>query len=416
MTVIGINERTGHRSPGPGHHAYLGEIDRPHSGFSVPAMSLKARASATFDLVEQDLRDISEWMYENPEIAYEEVESSARLAGFLADHGFAVTRPAYDVPTAFEANIGKTGPRVVICAEYDALPRVGHACGHNIIATSSLGAAVAVAGLVDDLGIRVSVLGTPAEEAGGGKIDLIEAGAFADVAAAIMIHPGGDDVVDPLTMAAQGFTARFTGRTAHAASTPHLGINALDAFVSAYNNVSTLRQQFEGGDRVHGVIDEGGAAPNVIPDTASSRWIVRAERMERFDTLRAKVIACFEAAAKATGCRLELTYEGEPYLDLIQNPTMAALYASNSGALGRAMPTSADLGRPPKASTDMGNVSHVVPSLHPTIRIDTDAVNHQPEFAAATVTASGHQALRDGAVAMAHTIIDLASHDLWDEL
>jgi amidohydrolase len=379
-------------------------------------MNRKETATSAFETVEAGLGEILEWMYENPETAYEETETSARLASFLADNGFTVTHPAYGLATSFEANVGSSGPRVVICAEYDALPQVGHACGHNIIATSSLGAGIALAGLADELGIRVTVLGTPAEEGGGGKIDLIDAGALEDAAAAMMIHPSPLDVADPRTLAAQGFTARFRGRTAHAAATPHIGINALDAFVSAYNNVSTLRQQFEPGDRVHGVITEGGAAPNVIPDLTSSRWIVRAETAERFDALRDKVVACFRAAAVATGCELEIDYEGEPYTDLVSNRVMATLFAANSITLGRPMPTIAESGRSAMASTDMGNVSHVVPAIHPSIAIETEAVNHQPEFAAATITPSGRRALRDGALAMAHTIIDMAEKDVWADL
>jgi amidohydrolase len=379
-------------------------------------MSRKETATHVFETVEAGLGEILEWMFENPETAYEETETSARLASFLADHGFDVTYPAYGLDTAFEANAGTSGPRVVICAEYDALPQVGHACGHNIIATSSLGAGIAVAGLADELGIRVTVLGTPAEEGGGGKIDLIDAGALEDAAAAMMIHPSPLDVVNPRTLAAQGFTARFLGRTAHAAATPHIGINALDAFVSAYNNVSTLRQQFEPGDRVHGVVTEGGAAPNVIPDLTASRWIVRAETADRFNVLRDKVMACFEAAAVATGCELEIEYEGEPYTDLISNQVMATLFAANSTALGRPMPTIDELDRSAMASTDMGNVSHVVPAIHPSIAIETDSVNHQPEFAAATITSSGRKAMREGALGMAHTIIDMADKDVWADL
>lgn len=379
-------------------------------------MSRKETATHVFETVEDGLGEILEWMFENPETAYEETETSARLASFLADHGFDVTYPAYGLDTAFEANAGTSGPRVVICAEYDALPQVGHACGHNIIATSSLGAGIAVAGLTDELGIRVTVLGTPAEEGGGGKIDLIDAGALEDAAAAMMIHPSPLDVVNPRTLAAQGFTARFRGHTAHAAATPHIGINALDAFVSAYNNVSTLRQQFEPGDRVHGVVTEGGAAPNVIPDLTASRWIVRAETADRFNVLRDKVMACFEAAAVATGCELEIEYEGEPYTDLISNKVMATLFAANSTALGRPMPTIDELDRSAMASTDMGNVSHVVPAIHPSIAIETDSVNHQPEFAAATITPSGRKAMREGALGMAHTIIDMSDKDVWADL
>ncbi|HEX6220921.1 MAG TPA: M20 family metallopeptidase [Acidimicrobiia bacterium] len=379
-------------------------------------MDHKKRANQAFDAVEEELRAISRWMYENPELGYEEHQASARLTRFLAGQGFAVTFPAHDLGTAFEATVGAHGPRVVICAEYDALPQVGHACGHNIIATSSVGAAAALAKIVDDLGIRVTVLGTPAEEGGGGKIDLIQAGAFEDAAASMLVHPSPHDLADPRLLAAQGFTATFTGKTAHAAATPEHGINALDAFVQAYNNISTLRQQFEPTDRVHGVINEGGAAPNVIPDRTVSQWIVRAATAERFETLRARVLACFEAAAVATGCSLDIAYEGDPYIDLVSNPLLVGLFAANSTALGRAMPTYAESRIETSASSDMGNVSHIVPSIHPSIAIETTAVNHQPEFAAATITPSGEKALRDGALAMAHTIIDMATQDVWDRL
>lgn len=379
-------------------------------------MNLKQIATAAFNAVETELREICRWMYENPELAYEEHLSSSRLAGFLGRNGFEVTRPAYGLDTAFEANAGSSGPRVVICAEYDALAGVGHACGHNIIAASSLGAGVAVAGLADELGIRLTVLGTPAEEGGGGKIELIDAGAFEDAAASLMIHPSPHDLVDPRLLAAQGMEVVFRGKESHAAATPHVGINALDAFVNAYNAISTLRQQFEPADRVHGVIDEGGVAPNVIPALTRSRWIVRSLTAERFETLRSKVIACFDAAASATGCDVEVTFEGEPYIDLVSNPVMAALFVANSTALGRPMPTRAESGIETSASSDMGNVSHVVPSLHPSVAIETEAVNHQPEFAAATITPSGDRAIRDGALTMAHTVVDMAAQDVWDHL
>ena len=338
-------------------------------------MSLKERATEAFESVEAELRSISRWMYDNPELAYQEVEASKRLSGFLADHGFEVIHPVYDIDTAFEARLGRSGPRVVICVEYDALPGVGHACGHNIIATSSLGAGIALADLVDELGIRLTVLGTPAEEGGGGKIDLLEAGAFEDASASMLIHPSPHNLVDPKLLAAQGFEVTFRGKEAHAAATPHKGRNALDAFVNAYNGISTLRQQFEPSDRVHGIIEEGGVAPNVIPAITRSRWIVRAATKDRFETLLSRVVSCFEAASLATGCELEITYEGEPYVDLVTNPTVAALFQANAVTLGREMPTRAETGIETSASSDMGNVSHVVPSIHPSVKVETDSVN-----------------------------------------
>ncbi|MGB8362894.1 MAG: peptidase dimerization domain-containing protein, partial [Acidimicrobiia bacterium] len=260
------------------------------------------------------------------------------------------------------------------------------------------------------------VLGTPAEERGGGKIELLDAGAFEDAAASMLIHPSIRDIADPRILAAQTFTATFVGKEAHAAGSPHRGINALDAFVQAYNNVATLRQQLEPGDRVHGIIHEGGVAPNIIPARTTSTWMVRAETSDRFEQIKQKVIACFESAATATGCELDIQFSEKPHLDLVSSPVLVDLFVANAKAIGRNMPTFAESGEKTYASTDMGNVSHALPSIHPSLAIETDAVNHQPEFADATVTPSGRQAMRDGALAMAHTIIDMAECNVWADI
>lgn len=355
-------------------------------------------------------------MYENPELAYEEFQSSARLSSFLAGAGFDVTYPAYGLETAFEATAGSSGPRVVICCEYDALPKVGHACGHNIIATSALGAGIAVAGLVDELGVQVTVLGTPAEEGGGGKVDLINAGAFEGAAASMMVHPGPANQLDPSFQANHSVAVEFFGKDSHAAFAPWEGVNALDAFVNAYMNVATLRQSLLAGDRVHCIIDEGGDASNIIASYTKSTWGIRSASADRLEVLIPKVMACFEAAALSTGCRLEVTSVAHPYLNMANNPVMTSLFAANSESLGRPMPTEAETGFG-GGSSDMGNVSQVVPAIHPGIGIESDgAVNHQAEFAAATLTPSGELALRDGALAMAYTIIDMADQDVWDRL
>jgi amidohydrolase len=318
--------------------------------------------------------------------------------------------------TAFEATIGSSGPRVVICCEYDALPEIGQACGHNIIATAAVGAGIALAGMVDDLGMRVTVLGTPAEEGGGGKVDLIDAGAFEDAAASMMIHPSPRDMLDPSFQARTSFTVEYFGKESHAAFAPQQGVNALDAFVQAYMNVATLRQQILPTDRVHCIIDHGGDANNIIPKYTKSTWGIRSGDSERLAELIPKVHACFEAAASATGCRLEINRIGHPYLNMVNNDVMTGLFQANSTELGRKLPTEAELGVS-GGSSDMGNVSQVVPSIHPMLAIDTDgAVNHQAEFAAATITDSGEAAIRHGALAMAYTIIDLAEQDLWASL
>ncbi|HUG08359.1 MAG TPA: M20 family metallopeptidase [Acidimicrobiia bacterium] len=379
-------------------------------------MSHKQTAEQAFAAVEPELREISSWMYENPEVGYQEYQSSARLASFLDEHGFEVEYPTRGLDTAFEANTGKAGPRVVICCEYDALPVVGHACGHNIIATAAVGAGIAVAGLADELGIRVTVLGTPAEEGAGGKVDLIDAGAFEDAAASMMIHPSPRDQLDPSFQARSSFTVEYFGKESHAAFAPQAGINALDAFVQAYVNVATLRQQILPTDRVHCIIDHGGDANNIIPAYTKSTWGIRSADGERLEELIPRVHACFQAAAQATGCRIEITPIGHPYVNMINDPAMTKLYQANSTALGRPLPLEAELGAS-GGSSDMGNVSQVVPSIHPMLAIDCgDAVNHQKEFAASTITPSGDKAIRDGALAMAYTIIDMAERSVWDDL
>lgn len=379
-------------------------------------MTLKQQATTNFEDVEEDLRNISRWLYEHPELQYQEHESSAKLAAFLGQHGFEITHPSHGLDTAFEANAGVEGPRVVICCEYDALPEVGHACGHNIIATAAAGAGVALAPLANDLGMRVTVLGTPAEEGAGGKVDLIEAGAFEDAAASMMIHPAPHDLVDPSFQARTSFTVQYHGKDSHAAFAPHLGVNALDAFVQAYTNVATLRQQILPTDRVHCIIDHGGDANNIIPSYTKSTWGIRSADGDRLEELIPRVRDCFEAAAKATGCDLEIDQIGHSYTNMITDPVIGKLFQENSSALGRPMPTEEEVGAS-GGSSDMGNVSHVVPSIHPFVAIETDgAVNHQKEFADATVTKSGEKALRDGALAMAHTIIDMAEQDVWDRL
>ncbi len=379
-------------------------------------MSNKDSARTSINGQMKRLTEISRTMYENPEIGYQERETSKLLAGYLSDRGFEVERPAFGLETAFIASVG-SGPEVVICAEMDALPGVGHACGHNIIATAGVGAGVALADIAEDLGVRVTVLGTPAEEAYGGKVDLINAGAFENAAAAMMIHPSTKNVVDPNIIAVAHWEVEFRGKTAHASAYPDQGINALDAQVQAYVNISTLRQAILPTDKIHGVIINGGDVPNIIPDYTSSLWYVRSQTLDRLEVLTEKVRSCFQAAALATGCSVEVKDHGHTYTELKSNSIMVDLFEANSAVLGREMLRGADLPPSVTGSTDMGNVSLVVPTIHPMLDIDSgDAVNHQAEFAAATIQPAGEKAIFDGAVAMAWTIIDLAEQNLWDKL
>ena len=380
-------------------------------------MTAKDRAREAFEQHEKALQDLSQWMYDNPEVGYEEFETSRHAVELLRGAGLEVEYPAYGLETAFAARMGSSGPEVIVCAELDALPEVGHACGHNIICTAGLGAGLALAPLVDELGIRVTVLGTPAEEKRGGKVDLINAGAFEGAAASMMIHPSPDDSVDINALAVSHIEVEFLGKETHASFAPHLGINALDAAVQAYVNVSTLRQQILDSDRIHGVITDGGSAPNVIPARTEMLWYVRAETDERLDELYPKVMACMEAAALATGCELRVGQTGHRYKDMRNDQVMAGLFQANAEQLGRSMPWSHEIGKDGAGSTDMGNVSYEVPSIHPMLGINSHpAVNHQREFAAHTVSDDGTRAIRDGALAMAWTVIDLAEGDRWSEL
>ncbi len=380
-------------------------------------MSAKQAVSESVAAQMARLQGISNQMYENPEVAFEEHVTAGLLADYLEENGFDVERAAYGLDTAFVARAGSGGPEVIICAEMDALPGVGHACGHNIIATAALGAGAALAPNADDLGIRVTVLGTPAEENFGGKVDLINAGAFSGAAAAMMVHPSPQDVVDPNVIAVAHWDVEFHGKSAHASAYPDKGINALDAAVQSYVNISTLRQSILPTDKIHGIIVSGGDAANIIPHYTKSSWYVRSQTMERLAVLSEKVRACFEAAATATGCRLEIEPMGHTYTEMVSNPVMVGLYAANSSALGRPMLRGGDLPGSQTGSTDMGNVSLVVPTIHPMLGIEPgEAVNHQPEFAAATIQPAGVKAIHDGAVAMGWTVVDLAEQNLWDQL
>jgi amidohydrolase len=381
------------------------------------AETAKRLAEERFSEHETALRELSLWMYENPELGYKEYETSAHMAEALRAGGFEVEYPAYGLETAFEATVGTSGPRVVICAEMDALPVIGHACGHNIIATAGIGAGIALAAVAEQLGIRVTVLGTPAEEGGGGKVELINAGAFQDAAASMMVHPSTRNIVDPTFLAVHHFDVEFHGKDSHASSSPHLGINALDAGVQAYTSIAALRQHMLPTDRIHGIFTSGGSAANIVPSHVAMSWYVRSLTDARLDELTTRVRSCFDAAALSTGCTVEVNEVGCAYKDIRNDKVITRLYADNSAGLGRDMIWRADAPSHSFGSTDMGNVSYEVPSIHPMLDLGASpAVNHQPEFAAYTITDEGMAMIRDGALAMAWTAIDLAEKDLWSEL
>jgi amidohydrolase len=299
---------------------------------------------------------------------------------------------------------------VALCAEYDALPEIGHACGHNLIAAMAVGAAAALRRVTDDVGLAIRVVGTPAEERGGGKIVLLERGAFDGVHAALMVHPAPVDAVEPMMLAWGGLDVRYHGRAAHASAFPERGINAADALTVAQTAIGLLRQHLRPTDRVHGIVTHGGEAANVVPAFTSAEYAVRARTLADLAHVQGRVTRCFEAGALATGARLELIPDERPYAEVVHDHDLAACYRRNAEALGRRFPGVGDRADRFAGSTDMGNVSQVVPSIHPTIGIDSlPAVNHQPEFAARCVSAAAERALLDGAVALAWTAIDCAA-------
>ena len=268
------------------------------------------------DAADSQLRDLNRTIHENPELAYKEFLAVEAISSFLQKEGFSVTEKTYGLETSFTCDVGSGGPLVILCVEYDALPNIGHACGHNLIATSSIAAFLGAAAALKSSGLpgRIRLLGTPAEEGGGGKVKLIEAGAFAekDIAAAIMAHPvtahqfkdGYTGLAGLKFIASHKFRVEFTGKQAHAGGEPWNGVNALDAAVACYNNVSMLRQQMRPNERVHGVFEDGGTVPNVITAYTRMNWYVRSPDMQRADDLLEKVKRCCEAAATASGCEL----------------------------------------------------------------------------------------------------------------
>jgi len=356
------------------------------------------------------LIELSHHIHATPELAFQEFKSSRLVADALTRCGFDVAMGACGLPTAFTAQRGSGSLHVGICAEYDALPGIGHACGHNVIAAASVGAAIALAEVADDLDRTVHVLGTPAEEDGGGKILMLEQGAFDGLHFAMMVHPAPFDVAAPRLIAASTFDVRYRGRAAHASAFPELGVNAADALTVAQVAIGLLRQHLPSDDRVHGIVTHGGEAPNIVPAQTAARFTIRSATAEQLETLRARIVPCFEAGALATGASLEIESGSRPYAEVVHDRELATLYRRHAVGLGRTFVDSGPAVERAAASTDMGNVSRALPSLHPLIGIDSfPAVNHQPEFTAHCVRPPADRAIVDGAIAMALTAIDAAT-------
>ena len=367
---------------------------------------LKVQACALIDKNAETLVNVSHEIHDHPEQNYEEVFASELLTRSANDQGVHVELGAFDCATGFSGDVG-SGPTVCIMSEYDALPDIGHGCGHNIIAAAGLGAAIALASIADASGGRVRYMGTPAEEGGGGKILMARNGALVGVDLAMMVHPADADLATIDAIALQQLLVEYTGQESHAAAAPQLGRNALDAAVLGYMAVATLRQHILPTERIHGIFLKSGEKPNIVPREASSEWYVRSDNVTSLAALKPRVLASLESGALACGCSVSHEWIGTAYADMVTNDTMGTMYAHNALTLGRTVTDPRHGGRRVVGSTDMGNVSHLVPSIHPMIASAPVGISiHTKQFAQFARSPMADQAVLDGAKAMAMTAID----------
>ena len=364
------------------------------------------RAHEAVDRHADRLLRVSHEIFDHPELCFEERFAHDLLCDELEAQGLAVTRHAHGLETAFVAEAGSTGPVVAVICEYDALPGVGHACGHNVIAAAGLGAGLAAAELAEELGGRVRIVGTPAEEGGGGKVFLLRDGAFEGVDAALMVHPADHDLPTMAAIAIQRLAVTYTGQASHAAAAPWNGRNALDAAVLGYVNVAALRQHIRPDERIHGIFTEAGEQANVVPRRAAASWYVRSPSVEGLAALKERVLACLTAGAAAAGCEMEHEWLDPPYDDLVDDAWLLERWTERSSELGR-VPQDPDVVGVVVGSTDMGNVSHAVPSIHPMIAVAPPGVAiHTPDFAVHARGPAGDAAVLDGAKALAAVVLD----------
>jgi amidohydrolase len=397
--------------------------DDSPSRFTGAGDEVAAEIARTVDGLRPELEALAVSLYEEPEIGFEEHRSVVKLANLLAAHGFDAEVGAYGLDTALRATVGTVGgPHFAVIAEYDALPGIGQACGHNIIAGIGVGAFLAAAPLVERLGGRLSLIGTPAEENGGGKEHIIRAGGFDGVDAAGMVHPSGGSSPSPVSgqrnTGVRRVAVTYRGRAAHAAGAPWLGLNALDAVVTAYQSVAQLRQHILPIDRIHGIITDGGAAPNIVPEQASALFYVRSAEIDTLRALTDRVVAALQGAALSTGTVAEIEVDPvPPYLPLETNTELTKRWAGALAGRGRVIPPSPLSPAQGGPSTDMGNVTQFIPSIHPSIGLGgpDDVQPHNAAFAAWTVHEPAFEAMADAAVALASSAADyLADAELRD--
>ncbi|CAC5409034.1 Peptidase M20 domain-containing protein 2 [Mytilus coruscus] len=369
---------------------------------------LKQSIFQAIDEASEELEKLSTDIWRNPELNFEEHHAHEILTNFLERKGFNVIKK-FAIETGFKADLGSTenGPNIAVICEYDALPEIGHACGHNLIAEAGVAAGLGIKAAMEKAEKpfgKITVLGTPAEEGGGGKIDMINAGVFDGIDVAMMVHPCPKTVSHVSFAAVDMVSIKYTGKAAHAASYPWEGVNALDAAVLCYQNVSCLRQQMKPTWRAHGIINKGGIKPNIIPEFTELEYYFRAPIKQELDELRDKMKSCFDSAATATGCQVSYSFSSKPYLNLVTNNRMADVFWSNAKSIGVKFDAKEDT---IAGSTDMGNVSQIVPIIHPIYGIETLHGNHTKDFATAAGDPKAQLHTLNQAKAMALTCLDI---------
>ena len=374
----------------------------------IDIAKIKQQVCLDIDNRAADLISISHEIHAHPELNYQEKFAHDRLTQYIADSKIKVDRGAFELETAFDASVrGGSGPTVAVLCEYDALPGIGHACGHNIIAAAGLGAGVALSAVAEVCGGNLRLMGTPAEEGGGGKIEMARKGAFNNIDAAMMIHPSDQDLARMNAIAIQQLFVRYQGLAAHAAVSPDKGKNALDAAVLGYMNVAALRQHIRPTERVHGIFTKSGEKPNIVPREAEMYWYVRSDTIESLQPLKARIAKCLKAGAMAADCTISFDWEKFTYADLADNLPLLTSYVQNSAQLGRDLTTDFLPGTG-GGSTDMGNLSYLVPSIHPMLQVAPHGVSlHSAQFAEFTASKEADKAVLDGAKIMAMTAIDM---------
>jgi amidohydrolase len=366
----------------------------------------KASVISEVDAQYHQLTELSLKIHSNPELGFQETKAAGWLTQYLEKNGFRTERGFYEIPTAFRGSYGQGKPAIAILAEYDALPKLGHACGHNLIASCAVGTGVASKPVINQFGGSILVIGTPGEELYGGKAIMANRGAFNEVDIAMMVHPGVSDIATIQALACQTLDVEFFGQASHAASRPEAGINALEAMLQAFAAINSLRQHIKDKDHIHGIITDGGESANIVPAHSAASFMVRAESDTYLNELKQRVINCFIGAATASGARLEYEWGNIRYAPMRNNLTLAQLFSQNMQSLGRRICLT-DPGRA-FGSTDMGNISQLVPSIHPIVSIaSVKGGVHSPQFASAAASEAASRSLLDAAKALAMTIVDL---------